>query len=1136
MNKYLQKASQAGLMAMFLLFGLRNSWSQSVVLAHNVSQTQPGKEATRQLKDVLNELKSQYGVDILFEVQAVEGVSVAKGLLSPTASLEKNLDRVLRPVGFRYKKVNSTSYLVIAEKKERKVVTNTGSAGELVPASLPASGAGPVEKAETTAGLTSDKMVRQTAIDRTITGRVRSETGEGLPGVSVVVKNTTRGTSTDAAGEFRLNVPDDAVTLVFSYVGYVNQEVVLGTRTNLDVQLVPDQKTLDEVVVVGYGTVKKSDLTGSLSQVKAKELNAFPTTNVLQALSGRAAGVQVLQNTGAPGGPVSVRIRGTNSIQGSNEPLYVVDGFPISGNNPTVLNNADIENIEILKDASATAIYGSRGANGVILITTKRGKAGKTRVDVETSYSSQTLRKKLDLMNAREYATFYNEQAQNDNLKPYFTQQQIDAFGEGFDWQDFVFRKAPMKTLALNVSGGNEKTQFSLSGSMFNQDGIIRGSDYNRYSLRANINHAISRKLQVNFAGTLTRLKTNSQNSQGGNRGGSLIAGAISAPPILTPYTDDGAYRVFGTAYSFINAQLINPINFLNEQSSQTRGNRVLSNAALIYNPIPELTIKVSGGIENSDDRTDSYTTNNFVNSQGSAGVNTAQFTSLLSENTISYNKTFNLKHSVAAVAGFTYQDFVSTSLSGSGIGFLSNTSQTYDLAAANTPGIPNSSFSKSTLLSYLGRINYSYDSRYLATASFRVDGSSKYSRGNKWGYFPSAALAWRISNEAFLKNNTTITDLKLRVSWGLTGSQAINAYATLNQLFSGKTVFDDALFTTYAPGTVLPGNLKWETTEQKDIGIDLGILQNRVVITADYYIKNTRDLLNTVQLPSSLGFINTIQNIGEVQNKGFEFSVNTNVLNGPFKWDLNAIVSLNRNKVMKLYGGQDILGGYVDINTITDTRNILREGQPIGRFWGYLEDGYDEKGKIRYKDLNGDGTITVLDKTYIGNPNPNFIYGLNSSMSFKNFDLTIFLQGTQGNDIFNTSAINNTVDYNNGLNMPREVYLNHWSSANPTAKYPVISNTNRINVSNRFVEDGSYLRLKNIQLAYKVPVQNWGLNWIQNVQLYASGQNLVTFTRYSWWDPEVNSNGGSNSTAQGFDQFSYPTAKVITLGLRAGF
>ncbi|GAB3267207.1 TonB-dependent receptor [Larkinella harenae] len=982
----------------------------------------------------------------------------------------------------------------------------------------------------------SSQLQTEQPLDRDIAGKVTDEKGEGLPGVSVVVKGTTRGTSTDGDGQFRLNVPDGAATLVFSFVGYLNQEVAVGNRTSLDVRLQVDTKSLEEVVVVGYGTVKKSDLTGSLAQVKSKELNAYPATNVLQALTGRAAGVQVLQNTGAPGAAVSVRIRGTNSIQGSNEPLYVVDGFPISGTNPTILNNADIESMEILKDASATAIYGSRGANGVVIITTKQGRAGKTRVDFETSYSIQTLRKKLELMNAREYATFYNEQAANDNLKPYFTQDQINSFGEGFDWQDLVFQSAPMKNTSLNVSGGNDKTQFSVSGSSFDQDGIVKGSDYKRYSLRTNINHTISSKFSLNFAGTLSRLNTGRKDSGGGSRGNSMIAGGLSAPPTLTPYNDDGSYRVLATAYPFVATDMVNPLNFINEQDIRTKANVALLNAALLFKPIEDVTIKISGGIENRDDRDDRYTTRKFVNSQGSASITTNQAISLLSENTISYNKTFNQKHSVAAVAGFTYQDFTRTFLTGSGNGFLSDAFETSDLSAAITPGIPGSGYAKWALVSYLARVNYSYDNKYLATVSFRRDGSSKYSEGNKWGSFPSAALAWRASNEEFLKNHPFISDLKVRASWGLTGSQAIAPYATLNQLSSGKTIFGETFYNTFTPGTVLPGNLKWETTEQKDFGVDLGLFRDRLVLTADYYVKNTRDLLNTVALPSSLGYNNTIQNVGEVQNRGLELGLDGRILTGEFKWNANANIAFNRNKVVKLYGGQDILGGQIGVVVINDATSILREGRPIGQFWGYAEDGYDERGKIKYKDIDGDGSITVRDKTYIGDPNPKFIYGFNSTMSYKNFELNLFVQGVQGNDIFNASAMGSTIDYGFGLNMPREVFLNHWSPTNPNAKYPIISNNVNARASDRYVEDGSFLRLKNVLLSYTLPLQAWKISWVRSVQLYASGQNLLTFTNYSWWDPEVNSRGGENSTAQGLDFYSYPVAKSITFGLRVGF
>jgi len=968
----------------------------------------------------------------------------------------------------------------------------------------------------------------------TVTGKViSSDDRAGLPGVSIRVKGTSTGISTDVNGNYRISVAQNNGVLIFTSIGFKEKEIPINSRQVIDVTLTSNRNELNEVVVIGYGTVKKRDLTGAVSQIKSEDINAFPTANVLQALSGRASGVQVLQNSGAPGDAISIRIRGTNSIQGNNEPLYVIDGFPVNGS-PAGINNADIQSIEILKDASATAIYGSRGANGVVLITTKHGKAGKTQVDFETSYGSQSLRKKLNMMNAKEYAQLYNEQAVNDKVAPYFTDEQVNSFGQGYDWQDLAFGKGLMANTALNISGGNEKTQFSIRGSTLNQDGIIKGSNYNRYSLGLNINHDINKKFNVNLSTVLSRTENGSLNNGQSNRGVSFYSAIISAPPTLTPYNNDGSYTVLGTAYPFISGGMINPLNYINEQSNIAKANRVLANAAITYKPIPELAIKISGGIENTDGRTDAYTTRNFVNSSGSASVNSTQFTSLLSESTISYHKTFQ-KHSLSVLGGFTYQDFINTSLAGSGVGFISDVGQTYDLGSATSPGIPGSGYSKSTIMSYLGRVNYSYNDKYLATVSFRADGSSKYSEGDKWGYFPSAALAWRISNEEFLKKITFISDLKLRAGWGSTGSQAIGPYTTLSQLISGKTVFGDELYTTYAPSTQLAGPLKWETTEQKDIGLDFGMLKNRILVTADYYIKNTRDLLNDVQLPSSLGYTTTIQNVGEVQNKGLELGVDGKPFIGEFKWDINANIAFNRNKVVKLAGGQDILGGRLNQGVVVDDSNILREGQPIGEFWGYIENGYDNKGYILFKDLDGDGAITPNDRTFIGNPNPDFIYGFNSNMVYKNFGLSFFIQGSQGNDIFNASAINN-VDYGYGLNMPEDVYLNHWAPTNTNAKYPVISRSVLDKVSNRFVENGSYMRLKNVQLTYSLPVQKFGASWIRKVQVYMSGQNLLTFTKYSWWDPEVNSNGSGNSVSQGIDLYSYPTMKSITLGLRAGF
>lgn len=984
----------------------------------------------------------------------------------------------------------------------------------------------------------AEQKVKTDAINRPVdfevTGTVVDETGAGLPGVNVVVKGTTKGTATDANGKFILSVPDKNSVLVFSFIGYAPQEIVVGEQTQINIQLESDARSLQEVVVVGYGTVKKSDLTGSVASIKSEDVNAYPTTNLMQTLAGRATGVHVSQNTGAPGAPLSVRIRGTNSVQGENEPLYVVDGFPYSGN-PTLLNNADIESIEILKDASATAIYGSRGANGVVIITTKSGKAGKTTVDYDGYYGWQSIRKKLDMMNAREYAQFYNEQAANDNLAPHFTQAEIDALGEGTDWQDVVLRTAPIQNHAITVAGGSERTKFSLSGSNFNQGGIIKGSDYVRNSIRANISSELGKKFTLDLSTILSQIDSDRKNSGQGNRGGSLISGMISGYPTFGTHAADGNYTRLAEVYSWGSNAIINPLNYIEQESDFIRSNKVLTNAALTFRPVEGLSIKVTGGIDNTDDRVDYYRTTRFINSQGSARVETAQRASVLNENTISYVKEFG-RHSISAVAGFTYQNYKATTLNASGNGFVSDVQSSFDIGAATTQGVPSSSYSEWTLLSYLGRVNYTFNDKYLATVSFRADGSSRYTEGQKWGSFPSASLAWRLSQEDFIKDIAFISDLKLRAGYGETGSTAISPYYTLNQLASGKVVFGDALITSYSPGNRLAGPLKWETTAQTDIGLDIGLLEDRLTFTVDYYVKNTRDLLNNVPLPSSQGYTFTVQNVGKVQNKGFEFSANAVVVDSDFKWNLAANLSTNKNKVLRLYGGTDVLGQAIDISVINDNVNILREGEPIGSFFGYVETGYDATGRIVYEDFNENGTRDIGDKRIIGNPHPDFIYGLNSVMSYKNFDLTVFIQGTQGNDIFNVSGVNQTLDYGQALNMPRDVYENHWTPENPNAKYPIISRSSGTQVSNRFVEDGSYLRFKNIQLTYNVPVSNLNLSWLRNAQVYVSGQNMITFTKYSWYDPEINSYGGGNSIRLGIDHYSYPTAKSVTIGARLGF
>lgn len=1057
----------------------------------------------QEVESVFREIEQRTNIRFVFSrslIRADRKVSIT----AKNQALYKVLDEVLTPLNLKYRAAENLVIISRTDWKDEEMINSL------------------------TPGITPGKAGELISTEITITGRVSDEKGEPLPGVSIMVKGTQTGTASNADGSFSLDVPDEKAVLVFSYVGYVSQEVVVSGRTRLEVALVVDEKSLEEVVVVGYGTVKKSDLTGSVASVTRDEINSIPAANVLQALTGRVAGVNISQNTGAPGAQMSIQIRGTNSIQGGNEPLYVIDGFPTNQSMLLSLNSSDIESMEILKDASATAIYGSRGANGVVIVTTKKGAKKKTQIDFETSYGVQTLRKKMDLMNAREYATLVNRTRENGGLTPYFTEQQINSFGDGFDWQDELFRPAAFKKAALNINGGTDETQYSIGGSLIEQDGIVKRSFYDRYSLVMNLTQKLGNKLKVDVSSILSYINTDRKDPSGGNRGGGIIGGTLSAPPTSTPMAD-GSYVDLKTLYPFMSNSITNPINSLNESTSNRKENRAMVNASLIYNPIPEITIKVLGGLANHDAQSTSYTTNNILNTVSSASMGASRYRSLLNENTISYDKIID-KHKFSVLAGFTYQDFLNTSVSGSGQGFISDVTESYDLAAADIPGIPTSSYSKSTLVSGLARINYILSDKYLATFTFRGDGASQYSKGDKWGYFPSGALAWRISNEDFF-NVPSISNMKIRASWGVSGNQAIGAYTTLTTLTAGLKSFGEGTYITYAPGTRLPNNLRWETTETKDMGLDLGMFNGRLNITADYYIKHTRDLLNTVGLPLSMGYTTTIQNIGAMQNKGFELGVEAIPIAKEFEWRINFNASINRNKVLKLYNSQDILGASIDVNLVQDYLNILREGHPVGSFWGYLEDGYDEKGQIVFRDLNGDSRITLDDKTFIGDPNPNFIYGIQSVMNYKNFDFTFFIQGSQGNDIYNVSSINNTLDFGIGLNMPRDVYLNHWTPENRNAKYPIPKLSTNVRSSNRFVEDGSYLRLKNIELAYNL---RFNKNAIKSLRLFVNAQNLLTLTKYSWWDPEVNSR--SSAIDLGIDHFTYPTAKNITVGLQFRF
>ncbi|HEV7333888.1 MAG TPA: TonB-dependent receptor [Flavisolibacter sp.] len=985
-----------------------------------------------------------------------------------------------------------------------------------------------------------------------IRGKVVDKENNPLQGVTVLVAGSKNGTSTKSDGTFTLTVPDNnSIVLEFSSVGFQTKRVSVSNGSQVLVTLEEDVAGLNNVVVIGYGTVRKSDVTGSVGSVSRKELNAYPVTDAVMGIQGKTTGVRVIQNSGAPGAPVTVRIRGGNSLLGSNEPLYVVDGFALTSS-PNLINPNDIESIEVLKDASATAIYGSRGANGVVMITTKKGRAGRAEVTFDSYYAVQQVGKTIELMNPREFAELANERAANDGFPAYFTPEQVASFGDGTNWQDELFRRAPMQNHSVTATGGNESTQYSIGGNYLNQVGVIDGSGVKRQSLRANINQRISSKIGLTFNATFTNSDL-SQIDVNGQKGGTVLSAVLVAPPTVSPYNASGGFSPV-RIYPFSPNELRNPLAMAREKKQKANTKYVLAGTAVTYEPVKSLFLRSSFGVESNASREDIYSSRLLDNTPtGQANISQLDWTNILNENTVTYSKQVNQIHNFTVLGGFTYQQFSARNFgTGNVTGFPVDQLQTNNLASGSVPGTPLSGSSKWALVSYLGRVNYSLKNTYLLTASVRADGSSRFAEGNKWGYFPSAAFAWRAINEDFMKNLRSISDLKFRVSWGLTGSTAVDPYQTLNSLASYRAAFNDQLYIGYAPNASNLANpdLKWETTSQFDVGVDLGIIGNRVYLTFDYYHKKTSDLLANSPLPTSSGFTTVVKNIGKIQNKGIELGLNAKVLDKALRWDVNLNFSRNRSKVLQLSGGSDVFGSAIP-QPLAVPVNLVRVGQPVGVFYGYLEDGLDANGAIKYKDLDGDGRITSTDRTIIGDPNPDFFYNLGSSLGFKNFELNVLFQGVEGADIFNVNATAVGNSFYFGENQLKEVYYNHWSPAkpDPNAKYPKISAKTVFRESDRFVEDGSFVRLKNIQLAYNLPVRNFKTKWIKGVQVYVSGQNLWTSTKYSWYDPEVNTRGTAianqgntnsqtvlptgSSISNGIDNAGYPNTKMYTFGAR---
>lgn len=982
-----------------------------------------------------------------------------------------------------------------------------------------------------------------------ISGQITNEKTGTVPGATVLLKGTSIGTSTNSDGQFALKVPAGATTLVVSYIGYLTQEVAINGRQRVDIVLAEDIKALSDVVVVGYGTQRRAEVTGAIASVKAEEITRTPVTNVAQGLQGRAAGVQITQNSSAPGGSISVRIRGNNSINGSGEPLYVIDGIQITNSaslgeaSPlSSINPGDIESVEVLKDASATAIYGSLGANGVVLITTKRGKNGPSRVSYDGYYGGQSINKKLNLLNATQFA-----QLENEVFKRTIYADPA-SLGQGTDWQSLIFRKAAIQNHQVTVAGGRNDTQLALSLNYFKQDGVVLNSSFERYSVRLNLDHRVSDRVKVG-ASLFTSYGINNGVAQGPTNPDqtvlqSVLGSALSAPPTLVPYDANGLVLPFADQLGGRYREVTNPLGLLSVLN-RTAVRRTLANVYGDVQLLPGLTYRLSLSTDLQSSLNDFYSPRSIVardvlaaspTAGGSASKTNNNNTVLLHESTLTYAHTFAEQHSLKITAGISNRGtFFNTNLQ-SAAGFP-NDLTTNEAIQTGLIRSGSSYRADSRLDSYLARVNYAFRGRYLLEILGRADGGSVFGFNNKYGFFPAASAGWRIIEEPFLQGQKVLSDLKLRASYGVAANgAAIGPYQSLSQTIPGGTnayQLDHAVVIGAAP-TIPNPDLRWERSYQANVGIDIAVLQNRLTFTADVYNKDTDGLLFIKPLPLSSGYPNITGNYARLRNRGVELAVAARILDGDFKWNVNGNISFNRNKLLALEGGQTEL--------LTSSFSVLQVGQPLGIFKTYVADGNYQTGETvlpgsagliagtpKVRDLNGDGQISAADQRITGNPNPDFTYGFSTDLAYKGFDFSLFASGVQGKQLYNLLRYS-LEDPLGGRNLLAGV-ADRWTPTNPSNDFAGASQGGRLSYSDRFVEDGSFLRLRNITLGYTLPT----FKGLYKARVYVSANNLYTFTKYSGYDPEVNIYGGSN-TQLGVDNGVYPVAKSILGGLQVTF
>ena len=1017
----------------------------------------------------------------------------------------------------------------------------------------------------------------------TVKGIVNDTYGP-IVGASVVQKGTSNGIVTDLDGAFTLSVPKNA-TIVVSFIGYKTQEVAANGKQPLHILLKEDTEMLEEVVVVGYGQMKRSDLTGSVVSVNDAAIKKSIPTSIDQVLQGRAAGVQIQANSGTPGASSSIRIRGINSLNATNQPIFVIDGVIVDAtsdddtSNPlSSINPSDIVSMDILKDASATAIYGARASNGVIMITTRRGKAGEATITYDGFVGWQEMPNKIEVMNLQEYARHHNLRADEQIVSHSSQFINPDLLGEGTDWQDELFRKALMTSHNLSFTGGSEKVTYAFSAGYMTQDGIALGSGFKRLTMRGNIDAQMKSWLKggINFSMTDSKQEVGADNN--------IIMTALQSQPSVAITSADGSYdgpddqwmpdnpvalanirennnkKLNFRISSYLEATLYKGLTFKTEISTDYNLNKYY-----FYEPDYKFGVKVNSTRTGRWTKTDT------------------KYWSW--RNILTYNQTFAKKHNVNVMIGQEMSENHWETQVSNATGYVSNSAQdpsAGNLSLSSGTGLQNNN----SILSYFGRAFYSYDDRYLLTATIRRDGSSKFAEGNRWGWFPSAALAWKVSNESFLKDNPVINNLKLRVGWGATGNQNVQDWACISLLSTKSTPWGTGVLN----GNTANPDLKWETTYSTNIGLDLNLFDNRVEFIADFYYKKTKDMLMQIALPAFMGSAgygaatNPWGNIGSLENKGVELTLNTvNIDTKGFQWRSNFVFSLNRNKVLEMDTETGSLPYDLQIGSDKSTVTNSVAGKPIGQFWGYKVIGRfneptdfyykDADGNIKevarpenqsidksqtwlgdyiFEDINGDGVIDNKDQTFIGNPEPKFTYGIGNTFSWKGFDLTIFFSGSYGNDVLNynrryleQSGSNSNLIKNVGYaivekidpNGPDDFRNYHVTGGDPDSPRLYTASAKNMNwrVSDRYVEDGSYIRLQNISLSYTLP-KKWLRNTpLSNVKAYINLQNVYTWTKYKGYDPEVGNLYG-NALYNGVDYGRYPSPRIYTFGMNVSF